>query len=136
MHTSSAADIETVKQIYAAINGNDIPGVLKFFDPQILRVEFEGTPAEVVCRGLSEVEPHFSKARSTWAEGACTPERLICEGDKVIADVHVRVRLKSRPEWAEGRVGDVFTFRNGKVTEFRSFGELNQALKWAGATSP
>ena len=32
----------------------------------------------------------------------------------------------------EGRMADVYTFRNGLVIEFRTFGEQQQALDWAG----
>ena len=35
-------------------------------------------------------------------------------------------------EWREGRVADVYTFRNGKVIEFRTFGDERQAVQWAG----
>ena len=28
---------------------------------------------------------------------------------------------------------DIWTFRNGKATQMRSFGERQQALEWAGA---
>jgi ketosteroid isomerase-like protein len=58
--------------------------------------------------------------------------RLIAAGDKVIALVYVRVRLKNKLEWNEGRPADVFTFRNGKVIEMRTFLEQQQALDWAG----
>lgn len=42
-------------------------------------------------------------------------ERLIVAGDRVVALVEVRVRLKDEVEWREGQVGDVFTFRDGKL---------------------
>jgi hypothetical protein len=47
----------------------------------------------------------------------------------------VKVRLKDRPEWIEGRTGDVFTFRGGKIIEFRTFMEHQKALEWAEANS-
>ena len=48
------------------------------------------------------------------------PERFVAAGDKVVVVAHVNVRLKDRTDWLEGRTGDVFTFRNGKVIEFRT----------------
>jgi ketosteroid isomerase-like protein len=129
---SDVSDIEVVKQFYDTLNRNDIPSALKLFDPQILRVEFEGTPSGGTYRGLSEMEAHISKGRSTWAEGACKPEQFIVESDKVVVLVHVKVRLKEKTEWLEGRVADGFALRNGKITEMRSFLKDEEAFAWAG----
>lgn len=75
---------------------------------------------------------HVSKGRGTWAEGSCEPERFIVAGDRVIVFVYVRVRLKHETEWREGRIADVYTFRNGKAIQFRTFADELQALEWAG----
>ncbi len=125
-------ETEVVREIYAAINRNDIPAALNFFDPQIERIEPAGFPASGVYRGHAEVEAHWSQARGTWVEGSCEPERCVVAGDKVIALVHVRVRLKNKTEWIEGRVADVFTFRDGKVIQMRTFAERREAFAWAG----
>jgi hypothetical protein len=42
------------------------------------------------------------------------------------------VRLKHEAEWREGRLAGVYTFRNGKVIEMRSFADMGQAFEWAG----
>jgi uncharacterized protein len=70
-----------------------------------------------------------------WAEGSCEPERLIVAGDKIIVFVDVRARLKHEVEWREGWLADVYTFRNGKVIQMRSFPDRRQALEWAGVTA-
>ncbi|MBX3268184.1 MAG: hypothetical protein KF831_15910 [Acidobacteria bacterium] len=46
--------------------------------------------------------------------------------------VSFRVRLKDQTDGLDGRTGDVFTFRNGKVTEFRTFAEEKDALEYVG----
>ncbi len=127
-----AAETETLKEVYAAINRNDIPAVLKSFDPQIERIETWAFPSGGVYRGHAEVKAHLSQGRETWAEGSCEPERFIVAGDKIIVFLFVRVRLKNRSEWIEGRIADVFTFRHGKVIQMRSFVERQQALDWTG----
>ncbi len=130
---SECAEFKTLRKLYSALNHGDIEACMEVFDPAVVRVEFEGTPSAGRFRGLAEVKAHFVKGRATWAEGACEPERFVSSGDKVVVCVHVRVRLKDKADWIEGRVGDVFTFRNGKVTEFRSFMDVSDALSWAGA---
>jgi len=41
-------------------------------------------------------------------------------------------KLKNNLEWIEGHLADVFTFRNGKVIQMRTFAERQQALDWIG----
>jgi ketosteroid isomerase-like protein len=128
-------EIEAIKSAYAALNRGDIDGFVKDFGPQIVRIEFEGSPTGGTYRGLAAVKAHVAQGRSTWAEGACEPERFIAAGDKVVVCCHVRVRLKDQTDWLEGRTADVFTFRNGKVIEFRTFADEHEALEWAGVIS-
>lgn len=112
---------EILPKIYEAINHNNIPAALEYFDPSIVRVEPEGFPTSGTYKGLTEVGLHFTSARATWAEGSCDIETMETHRDKILAIVHVHVRLKDSKEWLTGRVADVWTFRNGLVTDFRSF---------------
>lgn len=124
-------EIEQVRQLYAAINRNDIPAALKLFDPDIERIEPAGFPSAGTYRGHAGVGVHLSQGRGTWAEGSCEPERFQAVGDKIIAFLHVRVRLTNKSEWIDGRLADVFAFRNGKITQMRTFSNGDQALKWS-----
>ncbi len=128
-----AVETEALREMYASLNRNDIPAVMKVFDPQIEWTDPVEDPADGTYRGHAEVKAHMAQARATWAEGRCEPERFIVAGDKVIVFVHVHVRLKHETEWREGRLGDVYTFRNGKAIHARSFPDRQQALAWAGA---
>lgn len=130
------AEIESVKAAYEALNRNDVAAFVAILDPQIERIEPSDVPGAGTFRGLEAVKTHIANARETWAEGGCTPEKLTVMGDCVIAHVHVRVRLKIETEWREGHTTDVFTFRNGKVTQFRTFFDEKQARDWLDAGSP
>jgi ketosteroid isomerase-like protein len=127
-------EVEVLKEAYAALNRNDVEGFVKDFDPDIERVEFEGTPMAGTFIGIDEVREHVIKGRSTWAEGSCEPERFVANGDMIIVLTHVRVRLKNQTEWLEGNTADVFTFRNGKITEFRTFSNEHETFEYAGVT--
>lgn len=129
------AEAEMLRGLYAAINRGDIAAAVSVFDPEIVRVEPAGFPMSGTYRGLAAMTAHFEKARATWAEGSCEPERFVAGTDRrVIVLVQVRVRLKGETEWREGRLADVFTFgRDGKIVEFRTFGEVREGLEWAGA---
>ena len=129
---SLAAEIELVKEAYAAINRNDIPAAAKAFDPQIELVEplhYKGGGG--TFRGLADVMAKIHKGRNTWAEGSCELEGFFVAGDKIVVFVHARVRLKDHTEWIDGRFADVHTFRNGKVVQVRTFGKRQDALDWA-----
>jgi hypothetical protein len=101
-------------------------------DPQIERIEPPDFPSGGTYHGVAAVAAHLSRARETWAEGSCEPERFIVAGDKVIVFAHVHVRLKHETEWREGPIADVYTFRNGKAIQMRTFTDRRQALEWAG----
>lgn len=127
-----SAEIEVLERFFAAINRNDMQAVTEDFDPQIVRIEPEGFPTAGTYRGIAAVHEHVRKGRGTWAEGTCEPEKFLQNGDKVVVYLHVRVRLRDTTEWVDGRFADGFIFRNGKIVEYRSFGERAEALEWAG----
>ena len=129
-----STEIEVLQQFYAAINRNDMQSITKDFDPQIVRIEPEGfgdRPTTGIYRGIAEVQKHVTKGRETWAEGTCQPEKFLVNKDKVVAYVHVWVRLNNSTDWVGGRFADGFAFRNGKITQYLSFGERVDALRWA-----
>jgi uncharacterized protein len=127
-----AAETEALREAYAALNRNDILATVKAFDPRIEWAEPAEYPGGGTYHGHPAVKAHLSQSRGNWAEGSCEPERFIAAGDKIIVFVHVRVRLKHDTEWHEGRLADVYTFRNGKAIQMRAFADRRQALEWAG----
>lgn len=126
-------ETQVVRDFYAALNRDDIPAAVLDFDEEIEWMEPSDYPGAGTYRGLERVVSHFQWARGTWAEGSCELERLIVEGNCVVAFVAVRVRLKDEVEWRVGEIGDVFRFRDGKVIQARSFGDRREALEWVGA---
>lgn len=125
-------EIEVLEQFYAAINCNDMQAITKHFDAQIVRIEPEGFPTSGTYRGIAEVQTHVAKGRGTWAEGTCEPEKFLTSEDKVVVYLHVSVRLQDSTDWIDGRFADAFVFHDGKITQYLSFGERLDALKWAG----
>jgi len=97
-----------------------------------VRIEPEGFPTAGTYRGIAEVQKHVTKGRGSWAEGTCDPEKFLANGDKIVVYLHARVRLKDSTDWVGGRFADGFVFHKGKITQYLSFGERADALKWAG----
>ena len=127
-----STEIEALAQLFAAINRNDMQAITKDFDPQIVRIEPEGFPTSGTYRGIAAVQEQITKGRGTWAEGTCQPEKYLVNKDKVVVYVHVWVRLKDSTEWIDARFADGFVFHNRKITQYLSFGERGDALRWAG----
>lgn len=127
---------ELLRSAYAALNRNDIEGFMSIFDPAIVRVEPDGFPHSGIYRGLASVKDHVMKGRGTWAEGSCEPKHFTVDGNIVILQARVRVRLNGETDWLEGEVGDVFTFRDGKAIEYRTFASEQEALDWVKENSP
>jgi len=125
-------NIVVLTRFFAAINRNDMDAITQDFDPAIVRIEPEDFPTAGTYGGIAEVQEHVRKGRGTWAEGTCDPERFLVNGDKVVVYLHAWVRLHGETDWMGGRFADGFVFRNGKITEYLSFGERQDALKWAG----
>ena len=129
---SRTAETEALREVYAALNRNDIPAMVKAFDPQMEWIEPDHYPRGGTHRGHAELIAILSQGRGSWAEGSCEPKRFIVAGDKIVVFVYVRVRLKDHTDWIEARLADVYTFRNGKAFQMRHFPDRRQALEWAG----
>ena len=129
-----STETEALERFFAAVNRNDMQAITRDFDPAIVRVEPEGFPTAGTYRGIAEVREHVTKGRGSWAEGTCDPEKFLQNGDKVVVYLHARVRLNGSTKWIGGRFADGFVFRDARITEYRSFGERADALKWAGIT--
>jgi ketosteroid isomerase-like protein len=125
-------EVDALKHFFAALYRNDMQAMTRDFDPEIVRIEPEELPTAGTYRGIAEVQEHVRTGRGTWAEGSCEPEKFLVKGDKIVVYLHAWVRLKDATEWTGGRFADGFVFRNGKITEYRTFGERVQALEWAG----
>jgi len=127
-----STETEALERFFAAVNRSDMQAAISDFDPEIVRIEPEGFPTAGTYRGIREVQEHVRHGRWTWAEGTCEPEKYLQRGDKVVVYLHASVRLKGSTDWTGGRFADGFVFRDGKIVEYRSFGERADALQWAG----
>ena len=125
-------EVDALKHFYDAVNRNELQAIARDFDPQIVRIEFEGFPTARTYRGSAEVQENVRTGRGTWAEGSCHPEKVLIKGEKVVVYLYAWVRLKDATRWTGGRFADGFVFRNGKITEYHSFCDREQAVEWAG----
>ncbi|MFO1413883.1 MAG: nuclear transport factor 2 family protein [Burkholderiales bacterium] len=131
-----SAEIEALREYFAAINRNDMQAIACHFDPDIVLIEPEGFPMAGTYRGLADVQQHIARGRGTWAEGSCDPEKFLANGDRVVVYLHAWVRLHGSSQWTGGRFADGYVFRNGRIVEYRSFTQRAHALQWASIADP
>ena len=131
-----STEIETLTQFFAAINRNDIDAIGQYFAPDVVRVEPEGFPTAGTYRGIPAVCEHVRVGRGSWAEGSCDPEGVFVQGDKAVVYLYAWVRLHGASDWTGGRFADGFVFHDSRIVEYRSFGEREDALCWAGIDKP
>ncbi|MEK6250935.1 MAG: nuclear transport factor 2 family protein [Actinomycetota bacterium] len=114
-----------------AFNRSDIPGALRFMDPEIqfayrlaaLQGEYAGLDG---VRGfLADVAEHFE----TW-QIHCPDVRDL--GDRVLALGTIRATGKGSGAETELPFTVVARFRDGRITHFTDFGDKAQALEAAG----
>ncbi len=129
-------DIDILQQFFAAINRNDVEAACQDLAPDVVRVEPPGFPTSGTYRGIAAFKQQFVTGRGQWAEGACTPEQFLQNGNKIVAYVHVLVRLQGASDWVDARIADGFIIREGKIAEFITFPERSEALRWAGIQIP
>ena len=136
-NTRLETEAQAVLNAYATLNRNDLSGFIDIFDPQIEWSLPEEWPGGGTFRGFDAVSALLKTSRETWAEGTCEPERYVVVGDRILLYAHVHVRLKTETEYRVGDIVDVFTFRNGKAIQIRTFGDADAALKYveAGASN-
>ena len=125
-------EAQVLRDAYAALNRNDPTVFTALFADDIEHTEPTDFPGGGTHRGRDAVAALLAHHRGNWAEGTCEPQRFIVVGDHVIVVAHVHVRLKTETAWRDGDIADVFRFRNGKLTHWRTFTDEQQARAWAG----
>jgi len=119
-----AQNTKVVKDAYAAFGRGDIQGILDTLDDGIVWKGVYGAGSHVPTagerRGKAQVSEFFKQVAENANFSRFEPKEFIATGDKVVALGHYTATTPI------GRTFDsdfamVFTFRNGKVTEFQEF---------------
>ncbi|HEX8845339.1 MAG TPA: nuclear transport factor 2 family protein [Pyrinomonadaceae bacterium] len=121
---SEQENVQIVKEAYAAFMRGDIPAILNTLADSV--VWFLPGPTDVIPvagerRGREQVEEFFSILDETQEAQQFEPQEFIAQAEKVVVQGHYRWRIKSTGREAASDWVHVFTFRDGKVVEFREY---------------
>jgi ketosteroid isomerase-like protein len=127
----SQENVERFVQGIEAFNRNDIPGVLRLMDPEIVwehrLADLQGTLVgpEAVTGWFTDLYEHFQVV-----EIDCPDVRDL--GDRVLGLGTIRATGKGSGVETELTFASVATYRDGRMTHYTDFGDREQALEAAG----
>ena len=124
--------MEVVRDTLAAFNRGGVEAALDYFDPSIEWL----APPEWLEQRLYKGHDGIREIAAVWTENfdeyRLDLERAIGAGDRVIALVYQRGRIKGSGNEIEQPIGYDWEVRNGKGVRVQVYFSWNEALKAAG----
>jgi ketosteroid isomerase-like protein len=121
---SEQANIRTVRDAYAVFKKGDIEAVLRVLTDDVEWIT-PGPPDLMPVagkrRGREEVAQFFSTLKEQEDVQSFEPEEYVAQGDKVIALIKYRGRVRATGKPVQADLVHVFTFAKGRVKSFREF---------------
>ena len=132
-------NIQTVQDAYAAFQRGEIQKVLNTLAEDVEWIT--PGPPEVLPtaghrRGRQQVAQFFNLLDEAEEIEQFEPHEFIAQGDKVVALVKYRSRVKTTGRTAESDLAHIFTFRGGKVARFQEFFDTAAAVEAFRGSSP
>ena len=133
------ADLDTVRQFFAGLrDGKHDPALIRetierCFHPDAEWHTMRELPGGGIRRGRDAVQKELRDQSSAFEDIEAELEDLRGVGDQAVA----RVVLRNRPHGSsvafESRVGNIYTFRDGKIVRVRAFRDPEEAVAIAEA---
>jgi ketosteroid isomerase-like protein len=117
-------NVKTVKDAYLAFKDHNIPALLRCLTGDV-RWFLIGPPDLIPTagtrKGCEQVEEFFATLEAIGEIQSFRPQDFVAEGDKVVAMGELQARVKSTGKLIDSPWVHVFTLRDRKISEFRSF---------------
>ena len=121
---SELDNVRAIMNAYASFKSGDIDGVLKLLYDDVEWITPgppEVMPVAGKRRGRKEVAQFFSTLNEQEEVQSFEPQEFVAQGDKVIALIKYRGRVKATGKTVEADLVHVFTFAKNKVKRFQEF---------------
>ena len=110
---------EIIDGLYKSFASGDVPAVLAMFDDNISWMEADGFPLAGTYVGPQAVlEGVFMRLGEFSDDWAVVVNRLVADGDTVVADGKYTWKNKETGAPCEARMAHVWTLADGKATNF------------------
>lgn len=129
----SNENVTLLREVYAAWSRGDF-AIIYAFDPQVEYVRVGTGPADLdgAWRGIEELWTAVTEWLRAWELLTLEAEEFIAPGDRVLVLTRHTGRGKRSGIAVEHQLGDLFTFRAGKIVRFESYWDRAVALRVAG----
>ncbi len=128
----SQKNVEIVRAAFDAWSRGDIDSILQLVDPEIVVMQPPEVPDAMTRHGRAGVMDAIGAWPGQWDDYRIEIVQIVEAGDHVAVRAHQRGRGKGSGVEVEGETWFVFGFRNGKVMEWRMFGNEQEARAAAG----
>ena len=128
----SQENVEIVRAAFDAWSRRDIASMLDLVDPEIVVVQPPDVPDAMTGHGRAGVMEAIAAWPEQWDDYQLEIVQIVDAGDHVAITTHQRGRGKGSGVVVEDEIWFVAGFRNGKISEWRMFGDEREALEAAG----
>jgi ketosteroid isomerase-like protein len=128
----SHENVEIVREMYEAMNRGDWNAAFANASPEIEWETDHRHPKAGIYRGHDEFRRFMEDLEDTFEQSVIEPERFFARGDRVVAFIKIRRKPMGSSANVEIRIGELWTFHEGKLVRGQGFGEREKALKAAG----
>jgi ketosteroid isomerase-like protein len=128
----SQENVELVRELFDAFARGDVEGAFQRaasdFTFDVTRTDLEGG----VHTGRQAILEFLGNWMATWEEHEMTILDFIDAGDRVVAVVHERGRVKDIDTWVEHVRGVVLSIRDGQLARYDEYMDKRSALEAVG----
>jgi uncharacterized protein len=127
----SQENVESVRSIYEALNRGDWDAATHLTDADF-EITFQRGPNAGTHRGRDSIRAILTDQREAFDVWTIEIERVVDQGDQVVAVIKSHLRPKGTEAEFEMRNGHIWTLRDGVVISLRGFPNPEEALEAAG----
>ena len=129
---------EIIGSLYDAFAKGDAATVLSMFDPAIVWNEAENiayADRNPYIGPQQVAEGVFGRLMTEWDGFTVTPEKLLQDGDTVVAIGRYRATFRATSQRLDAQFVHVWTVDGGRVTQFQQYADTAQFLRVTGTLS-
>ena len=127
----SQENVEVVRRIYISLNDGDWETAFRLTDPEV-EVTFQRGPNAGTHRGRDSIRAVLMDQREAFDAWIIEVERVVHQGDQVVAVIKSHLRPRGADAEFETRNGHIWTIRDGVAVSLRGFPNPEDALEAAG----
>jgi hypothetical protein len=122
-------DIARLRAAFEAFNRGDAAALAELTDPEIVVYDAPELPGGSVHRGPDAVERGLDEFRAMFDRLRVEPERFVDVGNRVVVVFRATGRGRESGIPIDVLLANVFTMRDGRIVEWRSYTSPEQALE-------